>query len=631
MTCVRDSGCPTDAELAAFAAGEVPAPALDTLADHLQACPACQERLERLDRSDDRILQAIRAAPAGPSRDGRMTLLWGEPPAAKAAGAPADRSPGPRRPVTPGTYPLLADEIRDLLHRRLRVAAVLGGVTLGWILAQQVAGGAAAETALGERWFNPILLGVSLAVHAAGGALVWSRRRLSMAALRGVELVFLASLLLCLAQYRYAAFTAVSAEPVDGPQHRAMLVRDVALLSNMQWYFAIMAFGTFMPNTGRRCVAFVSVVAVLMLGINLAAAWESPAIREQLPLLMNLTGIGLFLAGGMAVYGSFKISTLRSAAAVARQEAKELGQYRLTRQLGAGGMGEVYLAEHRLLKRPCAVKLIRPERAGDADTLRRFEREVQATARLNHPNTVEIYDYGHGADGTFYYAMEYLPGLTLEELVRRHGPLPPARAVAVLRQLCGALRAAHGAGLIHRDLKPGNVILCPGGPPYDRVKLLDFGLARAAGLSTADTRLTQEGTILGTPAYMAPEQAAGTGTLDARCDLYSLGAVAYYLLAGRPPFTEGNAMQILVAHMTEPAPPLRPARPEVPEDLERIVLRCLAKKAGDRFPDAAALDHALAACACAGQWTEDAAAAWWDARGGAAAAGGVSAAETVGA
>jgi serine/threonine-protein kinase len=243
---------------------------------------------------------------------------------------------------------------------------------------------------------------------------------------------------------------------------------------------------------------------------------------------------------------------------------------------------------------------------------------VTVTARLRHPNTVEIYDYGHAEDGTFYYVMEYLPGLTLDDLVRRHGPLPPALAVHLLRQLCGALRVAHEAGLVHRDLKPSNVILAPEGSPHDRVKLLDFGLVHPLA-TDGDTRLTLEGTVVGTPDYMSPEQAEGAAAIDGRSDLYSLGAVAYYLLSGRPPFRGDTALRVLMAHVQEAPPSLRPDCPDVPDDLDRVVQRCLAKVPGERFPDAVSLERALAECACAGEWTEGRSAGWWAARRAAAA------------
>src|SRR5207302_6745989 len=195
----------------------------------------------------------------------------------------------------------------------------------------------------------------------------------------------------------------------------------------------------------------------------------------------------------------------------------QLGQCRLVRRRGAGGMGEVYLGEHLLLRRACAIKLIRPDHAGDATNLSRFEREVQAMATLTHWNTVEIYDYGHATDGTFYYVMEYLPGLSLQELVDRHGPLPPGRAIHFLRQLCAALHEAHAIGLIHRDIKPSNVIACQRGGVYDVAKLLDFGLVvQTVNLpSQGDSdELTAHGTILGSPPFISPEQAKGKGPVD---------------------------------------------------------------------------------------------------------------------
>jgi serine/threonine-protein kinase len=270
----------------------------------------------------------------------------------------------------------------------------------------------------------------------------------------------------------------------------------------------------------------------------------------------------------------------------------------------------VYLAEHVLLKRPCAVKLIRPEQAGDPATLRRFEREVRTMATLTHPNTVEVFDYGHADDGTFYYVMEYLPGQNLESLVSRHGPLPPGRAIHFLRQVCGALREAHAVGLLHRDIKPGNVIACERGQVFDVAKLLDFGLVQESRLAREADRLTVQGAIVGSPPYMSPEQAAGK-PLDVRSDIYSVGGVAYYLLTGQPPFVRETAMQILLAHAYEPVAPLRDLRPDLPADLEAVVLRCLAKDPARRYPDADSLEKALAACAAVRCWGDDQAAAWW--------------------
>ena len=291
-------------------------------------------------------------------------------------------------------------------------------------------------------------------------------------------------------------------------------------------------------------------------------------------------------------------------------QARQLGPYRLRQPIGAGAMGEVYLAEHRFLKRPCALKLIRPDRMRDPQALERFEREVRVTATLSHPNTVEIYDYGRTADGTCYYVMEYLPGLTLGDLVQQHGPLPPGRVVYLLRQVCQALREAHAVGLIHRDLKPSNIIAARRGGMDDVAKLLDFGLVLPA-MTAPGAHLSVEGQIVGTPLFMSPEQATGGRELDQRSDIYSLGAVAYYLLTGRPPFSGASAMAVLVAHARDPVVPPSLIRTGTPEDLERVVLRCLAKDASDRFSDAESLERALGECACSGHWDPDRAAGWW--------------------
>ena len=253
-------------------------------------------------------------------------------------------------------------------------------------------------------------------------------------------------------------------------------------------------------------------------------------------------------------------------------------------------MGEVDLAEHVLLKRPCAVKLIRAVCAASAAALERFEREVQLTAALSHPNIVDIYDYGRAEDGTYYYVMEYLNGLTLAELVERHGELPPGRVVYLLRQVCEALREAHAADLIHRDLKPSNIFAARRGQTGDVAKLLDFGLVLPrAGSSGA--HLSGEGQILGTPLYMSPEQATGGRELDGRSDLYSLGAVAYFLLTGRPPFDREDGIAALIAHARDPVvPPSRfrarraqgsgERRPPLPgQGPRRAVLGCRSPRA----------------------------------------------------
>ncbi len=308
-----------------------------------------------------------------------------------------------------------------------------------------------------------------------------------------------------------------------------------------------------------------------------------------------------------SVYGTYTINSLRTEVF----EAKQLGQYRLCRRIGAGGMGEVYLAEHQMMKRPCAIKLIRPGKAADPHALARFEREVRATAKLSHWNTIEIFDYGRTDDGTFYYVMEYLPGLSLAELVEKHGPLPPARAIHLLIQTCDALAEAHGRGLIHRDIKPGNIFAAQRGGVHDVAKLLDFGLAKPLSADSESIHLTQEGSIAGSPLFMSPEQALGDSEPDARSDIYSLGAVAYFLLTGVPPFDGDKAIKIILAHAQQPVVPPSRLRSEIGADLEQVVLRALAKKPADRFQSVVEMRQALAECVAAGGWTSEDAARWW--------------------
>jgi serine/threonine-protein kinase len=379
----------------------------------------------------------------------------------------------------------------------------------------------------------------------------------------------------------------------------------------------ILSYGIYVTANWRWAALIVGSIAILpfatLMALYLrhprAMGWlermESGLGATPLALLSFDAMLLLILAAGSA-YGAFTISRLRRQV----KEARQLGQYRLGRRLGAGGMGEVYLAEHLLLKRPCALKLIRPGAATDPQTLKRFEREVRLTATLSHPNTVEIYDYGRAEDGTYYYVMEYLDGLSLAELVERHGPLPPGRVVFLLRQVCGALGEAHAAGLIHRDIKPSNIFAARRGGLGDVAKLLDFGLVLPRA-RTGAAPLSGEGQILGTPLFMSPEQATGGRELDARSDIYSLGAVAYFLLTGRPPFEGDGGIEVLIAHARDLVVPPSRVRPGIPEDLERVVLRCLAKDAAERFPDAESLERALAECACVGDWDQDRGARWW--------------------
>ena len=352
----------------------------------------------------------------------------------------------------------------------------------------------------------------------------------------------------------------------------------------------------------------------------MTTAWSSSlshpevfrTIHEVISLpILSENVVFMAVASILAIYGAHVQSTLR----VEAFEARQLNQYRLVAPIGSGGMGDVFLAEHHLMKRPCASssRIRWPDKAGDPTTLARFEREVQATSRLSHQNTIEIYDFGRTDDGTFYYVMEYLPGMSLGDIVDRHGPMPPGRVIYLLRQACGALaEACTPRGWSTATWKPANIFAASRGGMHDVVKLLDFGLVKDREADEGDPRLSREHSVQGTPTYMAPEQAMGRPDLDHRIDLYALGCVAYTLLTGRPPFEDSSGVAVMVAHAKTPVdPPSRYQAGASPDDLEQVVLRCLEKLPGDRYPDAIALERALAACAAAGEWGEHEAERWW--------------------
>ena len=293
------------------------------------------------------------------------------------------------------------------------------------------------------------------------------------------------------------------------------------------------------------------------------------------------------------------------------QKTRHLGQYTLEEKLGEGGMGSVYRARHAMLRRPTAIKLLPPEKSSEA-SLARFEREVQLTASLSHPNTVSVFDYGRTPDGIFYYVMEYLGGTDLAALVREDGPQPPARVAQVLQQVASALVEAHGIGLIHRDIKPENIILCERGGIPDVAKVVDFGLVRDLEPASG-VRLTQANVIQGTPLYLSPEAIRAPDAVDARSDLYGLGAVGYYLLTGTHVFGGATTVEVCSHHLHSlPVPPSERLGRPLPTDLERLILACLEKDPARRPVSAAALRDALGALGGVGRWGESEARQWWE-------------------
>jgi serine/threonine protein kinase len=291
------------------------------------------------------------------------------------------------------------------------------------------------------------------------------------------------------------------------------------------------------------------------------------------------------------------------------REARRLGQYTLEKKIGEGGMGEVYRAHHGMMRRPSAIKLLRGQQASETQ-LKRFEREVQLTARLTHPNTITIFDYGRTNDGVFYYAMELLEGANLHRVVAVNGPQPVARVVRILAMACGALSEAHGIGLIHRDIKPANIMLCYRGGEHDVVKLLDFGLVKELSVD-GEAQLTGVSTLLGTPQYMAPEAILEANAADARSDIYALGAVAYYLLAGVDVFEGKSVIELCIQHIHHAPESLIDRGVDIPPELDALILACLAKKPEQRPQTAAELRKRLEACIVT-PWTAEDARNWWD-------------------
>ena len=369
------------------------------------------------------------------------------------------------------------------------------------------------------------------------------------------------------------------------------------------------------------------VIAAMVVGATLSfvalgySLWFEPiwALDDTAALMVHRYNLAISVIA-MTPYGLYILHQARATRRRIRalreevREARRLGQYTIESKIGAGGMGEVYRASHSLLRRPTALKLIRSSEVGE-HTLRRFEREVQLTSQLTHPNTIAIYDYGHTDDGVFYYVMEYLSGGDLETIVSLTGPMPPARVRHVLEQMAAGLSEAHEIGLIHRDIKPANVLLEGDGPVADLAKIVDFGLVRETE-TEGESSLTQTSSVMGTPLYMAPESITAPKDVDARSDLYAVGAVGYFLLTGTPVFDGRTVVEICSHHLhTHPDPPSSRVDGQLPETLEEIVMRCLEKAPAARPQSAAELLELLGACEDVPLWSPSDARRWWEEHG----------------
>jgi serine/threonine-protein kinase len=389
--------------------------------------------------------------------------------------------------------------------------------------------------------------------------------------------------------------------------------------------YTFVAWAAFVPSPPRRTlwlsvavgVPLVVGTYVVYLGIDDALLRASIPPDEALPTVQQAAErLAIYIAvwWGLTTLLATAISSVIYGLRRDVREARKLGQYTLGEILGEGGMGVVYRASHAMLRRPTAVKLLPAEKAGE-QSIARFEREVQLTAALTHPNTVTIFDFGRTPEGVFYYAMELLDGAGLDAVVGLDGPQPPERALHVLDGVAGALLEAHEIGLIHRDIKPANIILCKQGGLFDVPKVVDFGLVK--DLKAIDVSLTATASLMGTPLYMPPEAITAPDTMDARGDLYALGAVAYFLVTGTPVFPGRSLVEVCGHHLhTKPEPPsARLGRP-VPADLESLLLDCLEKDPARRPQAAAELRQRVRACRAYGTWDGERARRWWQENGG---------------
>jgi serine/threonine protein kinase len=458
-----------------------------------------------------------------------------------------------------------------------------------------------------------VVYAVALGVPAGD----WLRTTQTRAHLAGSAVMAITWLLLTRGTWSAAARRAIEVGAVVLSTTAWALMLDLA---QPRWFanvllaisFTAITRAVIVPTTARRsagitALGFAPVIVVLLATVPAGAAGALFVVDAA---LWGASAIAVATVASHVIYG------LRRQVAAAR----EIGQYTLEQKLGAGGMGEVWRANHRMLIRPAAIKIVNAEALGSAPggpdvLLRRFEREARATAALRSPHTVQLYDFGVSDDGRLYYAMELLDGLDLETLVRQFGPVPPERAIHIALQVCKSLAEAHRAGLVHRDIKPANLFLQRAGADPDFVKVLDFGLVKlreqrgGGGGDALD--LTASGTVTGTPAYMAPEFVLGHGE-DHRADLYALGCVLYYLLTGATVFSGDTPMQMMFDHVqaTPVSPSARTAQ-SVPAALERLILDCLAKDPAERPQSAAELAERLARIAVTSAWTTQRADRWW--------------------
>jgi serine/threonine-protein kinase len=401
---------------------------------------------------------------------------------------------------------------------------------------------------------------------------------------------------------------------VSSPDGAAMADAYVTMMELTGTLMFVAIRAALIPSRPRRTIIITAIIGapqILVTAALVPTAQGGLAWRGLDSSTLPWLPMNAVVMWSIAIVTCAVISKVIYGLRVDVREAARFGQYILERKIGEGAMGVVYRAAHAMLRRPAAIKLLLKDRVSEGDLIR-FEREVQLTSRLAHPNTISIFDYGRTSQGVFYYVMEYLDGLDLQRLVDHIGPLDPPRAIHILAQISGALSEAHALGLIHRDIKPANIVLTERPDEPDVVKVVDFGLVKSFGGNLAASAAGD--TIVGTPLYMAPEAISRPDTIDGRSDLYAVGAVAYFLLTGRHVFQGATVLEVCSKHLVEaPVPPSQRLGKPLPADLEAIVLRCLEKDPDARPATAAALRTSLLACADAARIDLPAARAWWQA------------------
>ena len=497
------------------------------------------------------------------------------------------------------------EEVRALLSSRLRTVFLIGflvALSTNIFYTFGIAVKPIVDTPLAP-YMKPIYWGFSV-LFGLGTILVlshkWSRRQLLVIDFTVIMLAIL------LSHFTAAVFTP-----------HIMPLFGVSLLLFIHAAFLPVPVGLQVALGLTTALGYpAALVASYFVFPEVVEFWENPA---ALGYLVAEGGVGTFRA--FVAESAFTLAILAAVSVAitwalynmrrSLHAAQRLGNYLIGRELGEGGMGRVFIAEHALLCRPTAVKVLKDDTGMHHSALARFEREVMLSATLSHPNTITIYDFGRTQQNTFYYAMEYLEGLDLQRLVEKFGPLRAERVIYVLNQVCGSLAEAHSRDIVHRDIKPSNIFLTNRGGLYDFVKVLDFGLAKELKTEGSPS-LTETGIIFGTPLYISPEMAYGEGDVDARADLYSLGGVAYWMLAGRPPFAATSGIQAIIDNVrTDPEPISKVTELPIPAALEEIVMRCLAKKPEERFEGASEMQAALREIRIEEVWTQRRAREWW--------------------